>query len=76
MDNKSNEMVDRTETAGHPADINNVIEEVNSISNVINDKILSRDERSLNEPTAVGMNDMCNGKNNSNVKSQVFARVF
>ena len=53
---------------------NNVVEEVNSVSNVIDDIILNRDERSLNEPTTIGRNDISNGKNNSNI-SQVFARI-
>ena len=74
MDNESNEMADRTEVAAKPIDSNNVAEEVNSVSNVIDDTILNRDERSLNEPTTIGKNDISNGKNNSNI-SQGFARV-
>ena len=74
MDNESNEMVDRTEAAGKPIDFNNVVEEVNSVSNVIDDAILNRDERSLNEPATIGKNDISNGKNSSNI-NQVFARV-
>ena len=75
MDNESNEMVDRTEAAGKPIDSNNVVEKFNSVSNVADDTILNRDERSLNEPTIIGKNDISNGKNNSNINSQVFARV-
>ena len=74
MDNESNGMVDRTEAAGKPIDFNIVVEEVNSVSNVIDDTILNRDERSLNEPTTIGKNDISKGKENSNI-SQVFARV-
>ena len=51
------------------------IEKVNSVSNVVDDTILNRDARSLNEPTIIGKNDISNGKNNSNINSQVFARV-
>ena len=75
IDSKSNEMVDRTETAAKPTDFNNVIEEVGSVSNGIHDTILNRDARSLNEPTTIGKNDISNGTNSSNINSQVFARV-
>ena len=44
MDNESNEMVDRAEAAGKPTGFNNVVEKVNSVSNVIDDTILNRDE--------------------------------
>ena len=74
-DNESNEMVDRTEAAGKPTDSNNAVEEVNKVSNVIDDTVLNRDERSLREPTIIGKNDISNGKNNSNINSQVFARI-
>ena len=70
-----NEMVDSTESAGKKTDLNNVVEEFNSVSNVIGDRILNRDERSFNEPTTIGKNDIGNGKNNSNINSQVFARA-
>ena len=40
---KSNEMVDRTKAAGKPIDFNNLIEEVDSVSNGIDDTILNRD---------------------------------
>ena len=75
MDNESNELVDRTKAAGKPTDFNNVVKEVNSASNVIDDTILNRDERSLNETTTVVKNYISNGENNSNINSQVFARV-
>ena len=75
IDSKSNEMVDRTEAAAKPTDFNNVIEEVDSVSNGIDNTILNRDARSLNEPTAIGKNNISNGKNSSNINSQVFARV-
>ena len=78
IERKSNEMVDRTEAAGKPTDFNNVIEEVDSVSNVsngIDDTILNRDARLLNEPTIIGKNDINNGKNSSNINSQVSARV-
>ena len=75
MDNKSNEMVDRTEAAGKTTDSNNVVEKVNSVSNVVDDTILNRDERSLNEATIIGKNDISNSKNNGSVNSQVFAKV-
>ena len=75
MDNESNEMVDRTEAAGKPIDSNNVVEKFNSVSNVADDTILNRDERSLNEPAIIGKNDISNGKNNSNINSQAFAWV-
>ena len=68
-------MVDRTKAAGKPIDFNNLIEEVDSVSNGIDDTILNRDYRSLNEPTTIGKNDISNGKNSSNINSQVFARV-
>ena len=74
MNNESNEMVDRTEAAGKPIGFNNAVVEVNSVSNVIDDTILNRDERLLNEPAAIGKYDISDGKNNSNI-SQVFARV-
>ena len=44
MDNESNEMVDRAEAAGKPTGFNNVVEKVNSVSNVTDDTILNRDE--------------------------------
>ena len=75
MDNESNEMVNRTEATGKTTDSNNVVEKFNSVSNVVDDTIRNRDERSLNEPTIIGKNDISNGKNNSNINSQVFARV-
>ena len=75
IDSKSNEMVDRTEAAAKPTDFNNVIEEVDSVSNGIDNTILNRDARSLNEPTTIGKNNISNGKNSSNINSQVFARV-
>ena len=75
VDNESNEMVDRTEAAGKPTDFNNVVEGLNSVSKVIDDTTLNRDGRSLNEPTTIGKNYISNGKNNSNINSQVFARV-
>ena len=53
----------------------NAVEEVNSVSNVIDDTVLNRDERSLREPTIIGKNDISNGKNNSNINSQVFASI-
>ena len=68
-------MVDRTEAAGKPTDFNNVIEEVDCVSNGIDDTVLNRDARSLNEPITIGKNDISNGKNSSNVNSQAFARV-
>ena len=75
IDSESNEMVDSAEAAGRTTDSNNVVEKVNSVSNVVDDTILSRDERSLNEPTIIGKNDISNGKNNDNINSEVFARV-
>ena len=36
---------------------------------------INRDERSFNEPAAIGKNDIGNGKKNSNINSQVFARA-
>ena len=75
IDSKSNEMVDRTEAAGKPTDFNNVVEEADSVSNGIDDKILNRDARSLNEPTTIGNNDISNSKNSSNVNSEVLAMV-
>ena len=62
IDNKSNEMVDKTEAAGKPTYFNNVIEEVDSVSNGIDDTVLNRDARSLNEPTTIGKNDISNSK--------------
>ena len=38
-------MVDRTEAAGKPTDFNNVIEEVDCVSNGIDDTVLNRDAR-------------------------------
>ena len=77
IDSKSDEMVERTEAAGKATDFNNVIEEFDSISNGIDDTILNRDARSLNEPTKTGKNDISNGKSSSNINnSHVFARVF
>ena len=75
IDSKSNKMVARTEAAGKPTDFNNGIEKVDSASNEIDDTILNRYARSLNEPTTVGKNDISNGKNSSNINSQVFAEV-
>ena len=75
IDSKSNEVVDRTEAAGKPTDFDNIIEEVDSVSNGNDDAVLNRDVRSLNEPTTIGKNDISNGRNNSNINSQVFARV-
>ena len=75
IDSKSNKMVARTEVAGKPTDFNNGIEKVDSASNGIDDTILNRYSRSLNEPTTVGKNDISNNKNSSNINSQVFARV-
>ena len=75
IDSKSNKMVARTEAAGKPTDFNNGIEKVDSASNEIDDTILNRYARSLNEPTTVGKNDISNGKNSSNINSQVFAGV-
>ena len=75
MDDKINEMVGRTEAAGKTTDSNNVVEEVNSVSNVVDDTILNRDETSLNEPTIIGKNDISNDKSKTNINSQVFARV-
>ena len=72
MDNESNEMVGSTEAAEKPTDFNSVIGEVNSISNIIE---MNRNEISFNEPTAIGKNDIGNGKNNSNINNQVFARA-
>ena len=72
---KSNEMVDRTKAAGKPIDFNNLIEEVDSVSNGIDDTILNRDYRSLNEPTTIGKNDISNSQNSSNINSQVFPTV-
>ena len=70
-------MVERTKAAGKATDFNNAIEEFDSVSNGIDDTILNRDARSLNEPTKIGKNDISNGKNSSNINnSQVFARVF
>ena len=45
IDNKSNEMVNRTEAAGKRTDFNNVIEEIDSVSYGIHDTILNRDAR-------------------------------
>ena len=67
--NKGNEMVDRAEAAGKPTDFNNAVDEINSVSNGIDDTVLKRDERSLNEPTRIGKNDVSKGKNNSNFNS-------
>ena len=75
IDSKSNKMVARTEAAGKPTDFNNGIEKVDSASNEIDDTIQNRYARSLNEPTTVGKNDISNGKNSSNINSQVFAGV-
>ena len=75
INSKSNEMVDRTEVAGKPTDFNNVVEEVDSVSNGIDVTILNRDARSLNEPTTIRKNDISNGKNSSNINSQVLAMV-
>ena len=75
MDNESIERVDRTEAAGKPTGFNNVVEKVNGVSNVIDGAILNRDERSLNEPKIIGTNEISNGRNNSNINSQVFAKV-
>ena len=70
-------MVERTVAAVKATDFNNVIEEFDSVSNGIDDTILNRDARSLNEPTKIGKNDISNGKNSSNINnSQVFPRVF
>ena len=71
MDYESNGMVGRTEAAGKPT-FNNIVEEVNSVSNVIDDTVLNRDEKTLNEPTTIGKNDISNGKNSSNINSQLF----
>ena len=71
MDYESNGMVGRTEAAGKLT-FNNVVEEVNSVSNVIDYTILNRDEKALNEPTTIGKNDISNGKNSSNINSQLF----
>ena len=71
MDYESNGMVGRAAAAGKPT-FNNVVEEVNSVSNVIEDTILNRDEKALNESTAIGKNDISNGKNSSNINSQLF----
>ena len=68
-------MVDRTKAAGKPIDFNNLIEEVDSVSNGIDDTILNRDYRSLNEPTTIGKNDISNSQNSSNINSQVFPSV-
>ena len=54
MDNESNELVDRIKAAGKPPDFKNPVEEVNSVSNLIDDIILNRGERSSNEPTTAG----------------------
>ena len=67
--NKSNEVVDRAEAAGKSTDFNNAMEEINSVSNGIDDTILKKDERSLNEPTRIGKNDVSKSKNNSNFNS-------
>ena len=75
IDSKSNEMVDRTEAAGKPNNFNNAIEEVDNVSIGIDDTILNRDARSLNEPATIGKNDISHGKNSSNINSRVFARV-
>ena len=65
-------MVDRTETAGNATEFQ---AKTNSVLNGIDNAILNRDDRSLNEPSIIGKNDISNGKNNSNINSQVFARV-
>ena len=65
-------MVDRTETAGKATGFQ---AKTNSVLNGIDNAILNRDDRSLNEPTIIGKNDISNGKNNSNINSRVFARV-
>ena len=62
-------MVKRTKAAGKATDFNNVIEEFDSVSNGIDDTILNRDARSLNEPTTIGNNNISNGKNSSNINS-------
>ena len=62
-------MVDRTEAAGKPTDFNNAVEEINSVSNRIDDTILKRKEKSLNELTRIGKSDVSKGKNNSNFNS-------
>ena len=75
MDNESNEIVDRTEAADKTTDSNNVLEKVNSVSDVVDDAILNRDKKSLNEPTIIGKNKIGNCKNNSNINCQVFTMV-
>ena len=46
---------------------------VNSVLNIIDDTILNRDKRSLNEPTTIRKNGIRIGKNNTT--SQALARV-
>ena len=48
-------------------------EKVNSVLNIIDDTILNRDKRSLNEPTTIRKNGITIGKNNTT--SQALARV-
>ena len=74
MNSDNNELVDVTEAARTPANLNNVVEEVNSVSNVTDGTILNRDNRSLNESKKVGENDIRICKNKTN--NQVLARVF
>ena len=75
MDNESTKLVDFVEGAGTPTHFNIVIDEVNSVSNVIDYTILNNNERSLKEPTAIGKNDTSIGKYNTNINIQVFAGV-
>ena len=58
MNSDNNELVDITEAARTPTNLNNVVEEINSVSNVTDDTILNRDNRSLNKPTKVGKSNI------------------
>ena len=56
MHNDNDELVNISEAVRAPTTFNNVVEGFNSVSNVIDDKIVNKDKRSLNEPTKVGKN--------------------
>ena len=56
MNNGNDELINISEAVRAPTTFNNVVEEFNSVSNVIDDKIVNKDKRSLNEPTKVGKN--------------------
>ena len=62
MHNDNDELVNISEAVRAPTTLNNVVEEFNSVSNVINDKIVNKDKRSLNEPTKVDKNGIRGGK--------------